>query len=270
MLVFIDESGHPNPGDPCSRPVLLAVCVKELDAGWLIRRLYALRRDLLGSMKLSKAEEELKAVEMLNRRALHKNVAKKEFIEALFEFLRDFDLTVFAIVMERPLKPPYRGPEILPRQYWWLLERVNHLIENDHPTQHAVVVFDGQDPASNKLLSDRFTSFMARTSIGRSMSYIVPSPLFADSSLTPGLQIADLFAYVVRLYYEHNLRSEINPVDPYLSCIARYGRVIHEKTANYERGENPKMYGIRTMSADRFVYDLADVKPQLAGAEESE
>lgn len=139
---------------------------------------------------------------MLNRRALLKNVAKKEFAETLFEFLRDFNLTVFAMVMERPSKPLYRGPDVLPRQHHWLLERVNRFMEEDHPAHLAVVVFDGQDPNSNKLLSDCFTSFMAKTKDGQSMTYIVPSPLFADSSLTPGLQIADLFAYVLRENYE--------------------------------------------------------------------
>ncbi|MGH8907413.1 MAG: DUF3800 domain-containing protein [Egibacteraceae bacterium] len=197
MLVFVDESGHPNPGDPCSRPVLMAVCVQESDAGRLIRRLYALRRDLqgamrlLGFMKLSKAEEELKAVEILTRRALLKNAAKKEL-------------------------------------------------------------------------------FMARTTIGRSMSYILPSPLFADSSLTPGLQIADLFAYALRVNYENNLRLQRNLMDPYLSCMARYGRIIHEKTINYSRAEGGSWYGIGTMSADKFIYDIAEVIPQLAGTEEPE
>jgi hypothetical protein len=103
---------------------------------------YSLRQDLLGKMTLSRAEEELKATELLSRGPLRKNVAKREFVETLFEYLRDFPIAIFAIVMERPTERPYRGPEVLQRQYWWLLERVNRFVATDHPGHMAIPIFD--------------------------------------------------------------------------------------------------------------------------------
>jgi Protein of unknown function (DUF3800) len=267
VLIFIDESGHPNPGDPSTRPVLLAVCVKESDAGTLIRRLFSLRRDLLGKMTLSRAEEELKATELLSRGPLRKNVAKREFVETLFEYLRDFPITIFAIVMERPTERPYRGSEVLQRQYWWLLERVNRFVATDHPGHMAIPIFDGQDPTSNRVLSDSFTAFMARTAIGQAMDRIVPTLLFTDSSLTPGLQIADLCAYVLRVCHEQELFRTRNVTDPYLSAINRYAKIIKEKSVDYEHqgfdGTLTITYGIRKMAISRFIYRVEEVIEQV-------
>jgi hypothetical protein len=50
VLVFVDESGHPRPNDPCKRPVLMAVCVAEKDTGRLTRAMYY---DLLARFPLT-------------------------------------------------------------------------------------------------------------------------------------------------------------------------------------------------------------------------
>lgn len=252
MLVFIDESGHPRPKDPTSRPVILAVCIKESDTGRLTRAVFGMRRSLLASLTLKKEEQEGKATEFLSRRALTRSVEKREFMDSLFEYLRDFDLTVFAIVMERPLQPIYEGGELLQTHHRWLLERIDRFMEREHPAFMAVPVFDGQDPSSNRIFSDCFTSFMARTDAGRAMHHIVPSPLFVDSSITPGIQIADLFAYVTRLNYEHSLYQTSPISDPYLSAIKRYASIVRAKTKDYARDDGHTWYGIATMDVSKF------------------
>ena len=90
------------------------------------------------------------------------------------------------------------------------------------------------------------------------MQHVVPSPLFVDSSLTPGIQIADSFAYVTRLNYEHNLHAGASS-DPYLSAIRRYAAIVREKTINYEREDGLSWYGISTMAASKFVYERPEV-----------
>lgn len=102
MLVFIDESGHPRPNDPTKRPTILAACIEEAKLGQLSRATFALQRSLLSQMRLNRKEREGKASELMNRRALTKNAAKREYAEAFFDRLRDFPLTVFAVVAERP------------------------------------------------------------------------------------------------------------------------------------------------------------------------
>jgi len=268
---LIDESGHPRPTDQSTRPVILAACVRESDAGRLTRALFSLRQTKLGRLQLSKDEREGKAAALLNRRSLTRVPEIREYVDSLFEWLRDFDLTVFAIVMQRPAKPLYEGPEFLNTQHRWLLERIDRFMEREHPKAMAIPIFDGQDPTNNLRFSDCFTSFMARTQAGRAMQHIVPSPLFVDSSLTPGIQIADTFAYVTRMSYEHRLASG-SVADPYLSAIQRYWNIVRSKTRDYERGAEYTWYGIATMDSSKFIFEApaAPTDSQAAPVEAGE
>jgi hypothetical protein len=269
VLVFIDESGQPRPTDSSTHPVILAVCVKECDMRTLTRVLFALRKNHLGGLTLSKEEEEGKGVAFLNRRSLTQMAAKREYVESLFEFLRDFDLHTFGITMERPEKVPYEGTETLPTQYRWLLERIQRFMENEHPEHWALPIFDTRDPVQNRVLSESFTGYMARSSEGRAMHRIIPSPLFVDSSITPGIQIADLFAYVVRLNEEHGLYQTRAIKDSYLSAIKRYANIVKSKTINYpaEEGEAEEgfiWYGLSTMPASKFEFEPPSKRVSLA------
>lgn len=259
MLVFIDESGHPRPTDASTHPVILAVCIKESDMRTLTRALFSLRRNHLDGLTLSREEQEGKGVAFLNRRSITQISAKREYVESLFEFLRDFDLHAFGITMERPDKVPYESAETLPTQYRWLLERIQRFMENEHPEHWALPIFDTRDPVQNRLLSESFTGYMARSSEGRAMHRIIPSPLFVDSSITPGIQIADLFAYVIRLNEENALYQSRTIKDPYLSAIKRYANIVKSKTINYpaEEGEAEEgfvWYGLSSMPATKFDF----------------
>lgn len=64
-------------------------------------------------MTLTREEEEGKAKDFMNRHAITKHMQKRAYAEGFFEMLNDVDLTVFAMVMERPDRAPYEGPELL-------------------------------------------------------------------------------------------------------------------------------------------------------------
>lgn len=260
MLVFIDESGHPRPSDSTTRPVLSAVCIHETDTGRLIRSMFGLRRNLLGGLKLTKAEQEGKANSLLNRYSLTKSTAKREFVDSLFEFLREFPITAFAIVMERPQQVPYQGRDFLQTHYRRLLQRIDLHMEQSHPSSMAIPIFDGQDPISNRIFADCFTGYMVKSAGGRGLTHVVPTPLFVDSSLTPGIQIADWFAYVIRVAYEQNLFQTYPISDPYLSAIKRYANIVRSKSVDFKRDPDFTWFGIATMDADKFVYEQPEIE----------
>jgi hypothetical protein len=266
MLVFIDESGHPRPSDASTHPVILAVCIRESEIGTLTRALFSLRKSHLAGLTLTKQEQEGKGVAFLNRRSLTHIAAKREYVESLFEFLRDFPLHAFGITMERPDKVPYESVETLPTQYRWLLERIERFMENEHPEHWALPIFDTRDPVQNRLLSESFTGYMARSAEGRAMHRIIPSPLFVDSSITPGIQIADLFAYVIRLNEENALYQTRAITDAYFSAIKRYANIVKSKTINYpdEVQEGFIWYGLSSMPASKFEFGPPAKRPILA------
>jgi hypothetical protein len=266
MLVFIDESGLPHPKDDATHPVLLAVCLKEANMRLLERRLFSLRRTHLAELTLTREEQEGKAVEFLSRRAVTKIVAKREYVESLFEFLRELDLSVFAIVMDRPTQVPWVGTETLSTQYRWLLERVERHMENTYPNYFAVPVFDNRAPSQDRMFSQSYTGYMALNQYGKSMTHIMPSPLFADSALTPGIQVADLFAYALRMNEEQELFKTAQK-DPYFSALRRYANIVKSKTVDYEDEDGTMQWGIRHMDASKFDYEPPSRKSQSEAAD---
>lgn len=82
MLTFIDESGHPHPQDPASRPVLASVSFSQRDSRAVSAKNYGIKRNLLGAERADK--EELKAQKLLNARMFRRIPEKRELVEAVF------------------------------------------------------------------------------------------------------------------------------------------------------------------------------------------
>lgn len=126
----------------------------------------------------------------------------------------------------------------------------------EHPNHMALPIYDNLDPTQTRIFAASFNSFMSKSNAGRAMQHIVPSPLFVDSALTPGIQVADRFAYVLRLYEENQLQRQGIVGDAYLATIKRYAKVVWPKTKNYDRGDGFIIHGISRIAASKFDYEL--------------
>ena len=222
MLVFIDESGHPHPGDPTARPVLAAVCFPQQESRNISRQLFSIKRGVLGD---ERAGLELKAHSILNRRTFRRRQDLPELMEEIFERVRNLPITIFAVVMEKPETVVPRDDLRLPRQYRYILQRVNALLSDQTGT--AVVLVDG-DGSQYGGLSAKFERYLNRFREGQSMTKVVDTPYFVDSRYTMGIQLADIVAGVVRQYHENDLSRGL-PSDPYLRAVVRYYRTIESK-----------------------------------------
>lgn len=236
MFVYIDESGTPHPHDAHLRPVNLAVCLKREDVRRVTQSLHCLMLDFeraADGIRIRRAEREGKATQFLTPRALLNFPAKREYAESVIDLMRNLDMTLFAIVMERPDQPIYHGSHKLQRHHWWILERIQGWMEQRYPDRLAAIIFDGRDRQENVRLDKCFGRFLFGHAEGRAMTHIIPNVLFVDSELTPGIKLADFCAYIVRVYYENNLNSTQVRGDPYLSIINRYYGVVASKTFNW-------------------------------------
>lgn len=258
MFVYIDESGHPHPNDPHRRPVDVGVCLKREDVGQITRALHRFSEDfrasIPGKTRLRSAEREGKAVAFLNQKALLGWPAKRVYADSVMDLIRNLDVTIFAMVMERPDTPIYRGVDHLQTQHRWILERVAALIERKETKRMATLVFDGRDASENVRLDKCFSNFLFRSAAGQAMTRIVPGVLFVDSEITPGIKLADFCAYILRIYYERRLDRQDPRGDPYLTTIKRYAEIIRQKTFNWEDDDGVKSWGIRTMGKEHFKY----------------
>jgi hypothetical protein len=255
LFAFIDESGHPHPNDSSSRPVLAAACFEASELKNLNTQLFRLKNSLLGKEQF---EIEMKAKDLITRATFRRRPEKKEFVEAFFEMMRNARVTLFAVVMERPLTPPPTGKDVLPMPFRYILYRVNRLVETGSPQELGAIMFDGNGSQYNQL-AERFSNWLFKSRRGQSLAHLAESPFFVDSRYTPGIQVADMVAGVVRIYQENNLNRFIPRGDPFLSAIARYYKIVQQKTVDLTppTGTEP-WYGIYFMSERmHHVFDEA-------------
>jgi hypothetical protein len=222
MLAFIDESGHPHPKDSSTRPVCVAICIKEEKARFISGRLHSLKRDLIG-----KEDIEFKAKRLINRGTFRRIPEKRELTEAFFDLIRNLPITVFAVIMERPEETPIIDTIYLPNQFRYLLQRCDLLAQETNDM--ITILFDG-DCQSQGGLSLKFNAFLHRSNEGRSMNTVTDAPFFVDSRVTGGIQIADMAAGAIRLYEENKLFQGVPAGDSFLSAIRRYYSILEEKS----------------------------------------
>ncbi len=286
MQVFIDRSGNPHPNDPNKYSVLMAVCIREGNSRDITRELHNLRAALLDEItirallpqekiqKLLKAipddmsserklEElrdavELKATLLLGERSFRQVPKAWELAESVFELVRKVDLAAFTIVIRRPSFVPHTPPGMLPRQYQFLLQRVSDHMANKFRGEMATIIFDEEHLHHDREISRSFTNFMFKTAEGKSFDNILEIPLFVSSSLTPGVQLADLFAYCGRECYEEHIEAAHDISDPYLHAIKRFWDVIKSKTFDYPNPYGHLNYGIYEMEEKHFQMPLLE------------
>ena len=238
MLVFIDESGHPHRNDLNSRPVVVAVCIAERDVRRASGQIYGLKQQLLPTPDI-----ELKARSLLNRRTFRRIPEKREFVEAFFDLCGNLPIAVFSVAMHRPTADVSDDPLWLPNQFRYLLQRAHYLAEA--ADDYATVLFDG-DGSQYGGLPRRFDSFLFRSVEGRSLGAIADSPYYVDSRNTVGIQIADMFAGVVRIYEEGELFRGPPTGDAFLSAVSRYHQVVTDLSRDFqtEQGRLAGMYAM--------------------------
>ncbi len=255
MLAFIDESGsiHPNDSNPVS--VLLAVCMAEQTHRGISRQLYSRSKAIFGTETL----RELKGTELLNRRTLTRIAEKKELVESVFEMIQNLDITIFAIVIPRPNRPLDLPKGYLPKPHRFLFQRINALAESMN--QEAVLVYDGN--GMNILgmnMASCVSNYIFRVAEPNNiLRRIVDTPLFVDSKVTPGIQITDLAASVVRQYEQNTLLINAPKSDFYLAAISRYYRIIKTKTVDNLLSDNHQpLHGFYRMSETQLYQQTPD------------
>lgn len=97
--------------------------------------------------------------------------------------------------------------EMLHRKaYELLIERVQWFVKTEHPKHRALMVVDGTSRQMNRSLAMKHSFFQREgTSSGCRIGHIVEMPMFVESYLSNGVQLADLCAYnVYRAFREQD------------------------------------------------------------------
>ena len=256
MFVYIDESGHPHPNDPHPRPVDLAVCLKREDVRQIMGALHRFSEDFRASLpsttQIRSDEREGKATAFLSRKQWSAPV-KRVYADSVMDLIRNLDVTIFAMVMERPDRPIYRGRRLPPASAPMDPREGRCADRTEGAGRLATLVFDGRERSENIRLDKCFSNFLFRSAEGRALARIVPgcSSWTRRSHRASSLQTSAPTSSGSTTSTGSTGRSTRQPLP---DDIKRYAEIIRQKTFDWEDEDGVRSWGIRTMGKEHFRY----------------
>ena len=237
MLAFIDESGNPHTNDGNEYSTVVAICLDEQHSRTISRRIYAMKRGVLQS-----EEAELKGQKHLSERVYRGSPVKRVLAENFFTVLRNSPVTVFGAIMRGPYNHAQPARAMLGYRFRILLERIDLLAAERE--SFANVLFDGRGTRF-KQLSSHFSNYLFRSNEGRSRARVADSPAFVESAYSTGIQIADMCAYALRVYYEKGLSTnQPGPNDEYAHAVIRWYQTTQQLTRDFTIGDGERRQGL--------------------------
>lgn len=117
--------------------------------------------------------------------------------EAYYNAITAHKMNCFAVIVDKKELRDSCDQEYLHRRsYELLLERIEQFLANYHPKQKGLIIMDNSNKQLNRALTMKHSWFLKNgSSSGLRFKHIVEMPMFVESSLSNGVQLADLCAY---------------------------------------------------------------------------
>jgi hypothetical protein len=157
---------------------------------------------------------------LLSGRALSANFRKVEFVEELFSLCRLLKIASFSTTKKfsaenaagsgaaeagwpksAVLDSNGYSEEAISILLAYLIERVNSFMLENHPGQVAKLIFRTEETGQDYRRAHAFLNFIYGTRFGGGFHGILGAPLLMPAALSPGLQVADIFAYAANRYH---------------------------------------------------------------------
>lgn len=202
MLIYVDESGKPQASDTSEYSVLVAMALQPGHHRKFCRTFFNLKKEYWGVEEPIGPEFELKGRELLRkgRAELPKTI---KLMKGILNLCHRYRVRTFATIVPRP--SPGQEDLIITThitlRYMLLLESINEFMAEVAPTQKAIIVFDERTRQEDEILAEAFAAFLFRHQRGKRLRCLCDTPFFADSAVTPGLEIVDIMAYCVRCHH---------------------------------------------------------------------
>lgn len=214
VLVFIDESRWQRPEETDYYATVAGAAFEESSYDGFCRKLMQLKGRFF---KRSGIGEYVLQGRLLASQRARSSYRKLEFTQELFSLCRLEKVVVFSTTRrnspENEEAPPFELPipmergaisnsdrydeEVCSLLLAYLIERVNTFMLERHPGHLAKLVFKTVEGSHDRVLGSSFMNFMYKTTFGGGFHGVLGSPLFVPASHSAGLQITDLFAYII-------------------------------------------------------------------------
>lgn len=247
MLAFIDESGYPRPSDSTKNPVLLSVCIHQNDIKLITNQIYKLKDSIYGK------QDEIKSTKLIREATITKNrTNNKAFVDGMVDIITSYDVAIFAVIMDRPDESIIIPDHHLPKQYYLLMKKIEFYCKHHHHGK-AMMIFDEVHEEADRKIADALTGFLFKTNFGRTFNHILEMPLFVSSAVTPAVKFADIFAGIVRHYYENELDKRQPENDFQKWLVELFNRLKNLSEDNYVPKSHYVEYGFQNIGKN-FTY----------------
>jgi hypothetical protein len=227
------------------------VCIHENDIKPITNQIYKLKDSIYGK------QDEIKSTKLIREATITKNrTNNKSYVEGMVDIITAYDSAIFAVIMDRPSTKIIVAEHHLPKQYYLLLKKIEFYCYRHHYGK-AMMIFDEVHEEADKQIAEAMTGFLFKTEFGRSFKHILEMPLFVSSAVTPTIQFADIFAGIVRHYYENNLDC-VPPENDFQKWINELFAKLHNITEdNPVPNKKYIEYGFQKMG-DNFSYPVSE------------
>lgn len=221
---YVDESGHRNPLCCVEEPlVVLSLCIHEFQWRRLERNINARKLNLIGDVhdrtglefELSDVEVKANTLRIPTERTAHRffrYLTKDELTsltDLMYAQLELCHVQIHTVVVDKKCLREYLNTERLSRKtYELILERGERFIAEEHPKQNCIMVLDNTSQQLDRSMALKHSFFQREgTTSGLRLRHIVELPMFVDSRLSNGVQLADLSAYnIFRAFRERDVK----------------------------------------------------------------
>lgn len=177
---------------------------------------------------------------------------RKAFLKAVLSLISRNGGNCFGVTFIKNCNVPAAAKSIYTKGFQILLERYNAYLEDCGTSNNGIIICDSRastirGTCGDAEVSSSYMSYIYGNRVGKTLTHIQEAPLFTDSKLTAGIQIADNFASLLftNHYYQH---CRDFPGAPDYQHVSQYWPKIHE--LEYKR-PSERMFGFRVVDHDK-------------------
>jgi len=244
MLWFVDETWQEIGGQRVG--ALGAVVISASVYNAFCREVYSIKASVLGASELTDSEFKANncfAKAAFKRHALHGDSHWIDAANQFFATLAKYGARCFVIWTANPALLDLRNPSstALSKPYKQLLFDMRAYMRKDGKGELGSIMFDERGFSEDEATARAVSNYLVRTSHPAAHDWekrFLMLPSFAASKISPGLQAADVIAYLGAHRSDMTVRPELAP----------YHALLNELRYEYRRGGGKKIRCIRKVN----------------------
>ncbi|TFB10488.1 DUF3800 domain-containing protein [Candidatus Marinimicrobia bacterium MT.SAG.4] len=174
-----------------------------------------------------------------------------KFLEKVIELIERYKGKLFAVSVIKSVGHPTLATSIYTSSLQILVERLSIYVGESNIYANGIIIVDSRKKHLDRQVAESHMSFIFGSETGREFTNIIEAPLFADSQLTQGLQIADnIGSAIYSNQYQFYCRS-VEGANNYEHMHKFWDRVKALEFKSKKKYDNHIKYGFRVIKHDK-------------------